>query len=217
MLPCRTAMLQPWYYLYVPFYSTYFLILATQYSGHLANLHSQTRMTCHSCFRRARLTARSLLMFRSIFFCHFSVFVFGEMFFPQSCPCQKQPSTNTTVLASGQTKSGRPGRATSSFQQGTPALRNNSPSRYSVVRFPALRTRAISSPRVRPPKEVISFRESPGQVLIVMISSNFAVRNCVQYLPSSLFCIARWYSVSNHIAGGFHRICPELVTLWEGL
>ncbi len=124
------------------------------------------RTICQPSSRRILETLRSLRRVLSILACHSVLFVCGLMFLPQSCPCQKQPSTNTTTLCCGHTKSGRPGRELPLHHAGTPDSSSSSSSRFSVVLLPLLAIRDMSCPRESPPKAVISLPESPGQDFI---------------------------------------------------
>src|SRR5947208_1041258 len=131
-----------------------------------ARRHSQIRTTVQPRSRKRRFVRRSRALFVLIFLRHASLFVFGVMFFPQSCPCQKHPSTKTATLATGHAKSGLPGIRGSLRHPLSLYWRSKHASRPSVVLLPTESTRAMSLPRDRSPNVVRSFLESPGQVLI---------------------------------------------------
>ena len=67
-------------------------------------------MQCHPIFASDTCTSLSLSLFRSIFLVQKATLVFGVRNSLQlSCPCQKQPFTNTHVLYFRKTTSGFPG------------------------------------------------------------------------------------------------------------
>ena len=76
--------------------------------GDFASQHSQMRTTIQPSARRSFVIRRSRARLPSIFLRHSTAFVAGEMFLPQSWPCQKQPSTNTSTRSLRQQKSGVP-------------------------------------------------------------------------------------------------------------
>jgi len=74
------------------------------------NPHSHTTTTFQPNFRKASSASRSTTCVRRILARHHSRRVWGSLKYLQpSCPCQKQPWTNTTVLYLGRTRSGVPG------------------------------------------------------------------------------------------------------------
>lgn len=125
--------------------------------------HSQIRMTVHPCARSWRATRRSRRWLRSIFLRHSRALVLGVTFFPQSCPCQKQPSTKTTTFSLRQTKSGFPGNGRCRRQPLSPDFRSRRTIVISVVSLPELRTRFMSWDRVKPPNVVLCSSAFPGQ------------------------------------------------------
>lgn len=75
------------------------------------NSHSHTVMQCHPIFASFFCSSLSRSLFRLIFFSQKSVFVLGSRKYLQpSCPCQKQPLTNTHVRYLRNTISGWPGK-----------------------------------------------------------------------------------------------------------
>ena len=73
--------------------------------------HSHTVMQCHPIFANLFCSSLSRSLFRLIFFSQKSVFVFGiRKYLQPSCPCQKQPLTNTHVRYLRSTISGCPGK-----------------------------------------------------------------------------------------------------------
>jgi hypothetical protein len=132
-------------------------ILARQRPGAWAKQHSQMRITVQPLCRRMWVARWSLARFRSIFSRHACAFVLAVRFLPQSCPCQKQPSTNTASLGCAHMKSGRPRRSWCRRHPAIPAARSRDARRFSVVWFPVLGTRDMSSPRCSPPNVVHSF------------------------------------------------------------
>lgn len=106
----------------------------------LDSWHSQTRSTRQPARRRARWLRWSRAWFVAIFEAQNVLFVPGIRPFWQRCPCQKQPSTKTTVAYLGRTRSGRPGRF--------PACKRNlipRPCRKLLTRSSGL----VSFPRIR--------------------------------------------------------------------
>jgi len=72
--------------------------------------HSQTVMQCQPIFANLFCSSLSRSLLRLIFFFQKSVFVLGNRKYLQpSCPCQKQPLTNTHVRYLRSTTSGWPG------------------------------------------------------------------------------------------------------------
>src|SRR5258708_31613811 len=63
-------------------------------------------------------------------------------------PCQKQPSTNTTIRLLPNVKSGLPSKPAWRLQPVIPAFRNSATSRNSVLRFPFARILDITQDRV---------------------------------------------------------------------
>ena len=73
------------------------------------NWHSHTVMQCHPMDASSFCSFRSRSLFFWILFFQNSEFVFGSTkYLHPSCPCQKQPSTNTAIFFFGNTKSGCP-------------------------------------------------------------------------------------------------------------
>lgn len=122
--------------------------------GFRMSAHSHNRITFHPLNRNSRSFCRSLALVAAIFCCQSVAFVFGLKFRPQSCPCQKHPSTNKATRDFGQTKSGLP---TSGAWRRHPVI-FFALSKFtvwsSVVLFPRLRMRDINSDRAKPPKVV---------------------------------------------------------------
>lgn len=72
--------------------------------------HSHTVIQCHPIFANCRCSSLSRSLLRLIFFSQKSVFVLGiRKYLQPSCPCQKQPLTNTHVRYFRNTISGWPG------------------------------------------------------------------------------------------------------------
>lgn len=90
--------------------------------------HSQKTSTRQLASMSARSTFRSLLRFPRILAFQKVRLLFGHLKFSQSCPCQKHPCTNTTVLCRESTRSGVPGSAPT-------CTRNRSPLRWSPCRI----------------------------------------------------------------------------------
>ena len=107
---------------------------------------SQNRTTTHPDSRSLRLTSRSRLRLRSIFFCQYSRLLFGRRYF-WGLPCQKSPSTNTTTRCNRKTKSGRPSKLLARRHPLILCFLSKRINRSSVERFPALRIFAIMADR----------------------------------------------------------------------
>src|ERR1700728_1905496 len=117
------------------------------------------RTTAQPLCLKARDARLSLRRFPSIFSRQARALVLAVRFRPQSCPCQKQPSTNTATFIRGHAKSGRPGRSWCRRQPPILSPRRRNARRFSVVAFPLPRTRDMSSPRRSPPNGVHSDRK----------------------------------------------------------
>jgi hypothetical protein len=137
-------------------------ILARQRRGDLLRAHSQTRMTTQPLRRSLLVTRRSRARVQRSLSDQTFVFVAGSRF-RQSCPCQKQPSTNRAIRSFVQTKSGLPTIGAWRRQPVIRCFRNREASLSSVVRLFLLRMRDISCDRGKPPKLVISAIELFGQ------------------------------------------------------
>lgn len=95
----------------------------------------------------------------SILFAQNAAFVVGLAREHTGQPCQKQPSTNTAMRSARQTKSGRPGIGRCLRHPLSPAARNKSRRRSSVLRLPVPRTACIVRERSA---------GTPGQRLLVI-------------------------------------------------
>jgi hypothetical protein len=126
-----------------------------------------TRTTLQPAFCRTRVVLRSRFLFPQIFSRHAFAFALGVKLRPQSCPCQKHPSTKTAKRRSGHAKSGLPASLNCRRHPKIRCRRSNAASRSSVVLFPMDRTRAMSCPRRKPPKLVCSRSALPGHVFIL--------------------------------------------------
>jgi hypothetical protein len=143
-------------------------IFCTQDCGHFCNVHSQIRITRQPAARSVRVTRRSRRRLSYIFCCQEMALRFGLRFLPQSWPCQKQPSTNTTSFAFGKTKSGLPGSRKLRRHPRRPAKRMRRRSFNSVLAFPLLRIRDINVERDKPPNVVVSRWALPGQRITML-------------------------------------------------
>lgn len=97
--------------------------------------HSQILTTFHPSFLSDLLTILSRSLLRSIFSFQ-NPFFRLSLGFRHSCPCQKQPSTNTITLSLGNTKSGLPCKLQFLLQPFMWFFANNLVSAISVVSFP---------------------------------------------------------------------------------
>lgn len=130
------------------------LIRRKQWRGFFLSSHSQIRTTLQFLRLSSRSTCRSLLLLPLIFPRHSSMLVWGVRFLPQSCPCQKQPSTNKAIFSLGHEKSGLPGSDKCLLQPFILASSIKLASLNSVVLLPCPLTLDMSSERESRPKVV---------------------------------------------------------------
>jgi len=149
-------------YVASPFASKALRIRRIQWSGWDFSLHSQMRRTDQPLLLSWRRTRLSRATFRLIFSCQKTALRFGVRLRLQLCPCQKQPSTNTATFLEGQAKSGFPGSGRWRRHPDRQCARRALASAISVVAFPVLRIRDISSDRERPANVVRSSTGSTG-------------------------------------------------------
>lgn len=138
--------------------------------GCLASKHSQTRITLQPSARSRRSTCLSRRLFRRIFSRQSLAFDLGVKFLPQSCPCQKQPSTNTATRSPSQAKSGRPVNGRWRLHPRMPASRSSEAIRNSVLELARPRTLAISSDLLSRPNPLGLRFELPGHVDTLRLS-----------------------------------------------
>ncbi len=106
--------------------------------------HSHTRITFHPCCLNARETLRSRATLPASLLVQNLTRDLGVRRW-RGQPCQKHPSTKTTIFDFGKTKSGFPCNTTPRRQPTMPFARNKAIIRISVERFPRPRTRDIRS------------------------------------------------------------------------
>ena len=163
----------------------------THSSGFRVRSHSQMRTILHPRCSSSWFTRRSLARVFATFSRQTLAFVLGVTFRPQSCPCQKHPSTNTASFSLGHTKSGLPVNRWCLRQPLKPDLRNRHARRLSVVKLSRRFTRDISSPRRKPPNVVRSCCASPGQRVIAHLPHVERHTPEVRSTPSSLLVLHR--------------------------
>src|ERR1700728_361888 len=173
------------------------------------------RTTAQPLCLKARDARLSLRRFPSIFSRQARALVLAVRFRPQSCPCQKQPSTNTATFIRGHAKSGRPGRSWCRRQPPILSPRRRNARRFSVVAFPLPRTRDMSSPRRSPPNGVHSRRALPGHSLTIF---------CARAGPDGGEDLSRYalgvegrHSVADEITHHVPVIREKAIALWKRL